>query len=320
MSHKLSHTMLRGRTYYTNFRLNASNRFVRVSLGTDSQKQAEVIMNQVRPFIPLVQNGSMTIDAFKRRIQGFRAATKQDFDQYLLHWLQMGLDEAKRLPEIGRYAKEIFPERKLSRTATLEEAEGYAEYHLNQMYDGGEEAAKLLLGTLNTQHIDFEKSDLDSAYQVGSQIDENRALLYQSYQAFYSGDLPRYRQLIAAMQSQLSDAQSQQESTKQKIVTQAEHLASSNAISLSKAWEMYVEEQGKEWRKATAGENGRFYDILFYVVGDKPVDTISKQDIRDTLQVAENMPQRNKKPYSAMTLKECVEYDVPEDDLNSCSK
>lgn len=48
MANNMSHTMIRGRTYYTNFRLNDSTSFVRLSLGTDSQKQAEVIMNQIR--------------------------------------------------------------------------------------------------------------------------------------------------------------------------------------------------------------------------------------------------------------------------------
>lgn len=88
MSYKLSHTMIRGRTYYTNFRLNDSTSFVRLSLGTDSRKQAEVIMNQIRPFIPLVQNGAMSLEEFKHKMQGYRAATKQDFDEYLLNWLR----------------------------------------------------------------------------------------------------------------------------------------------------------------------------------------------------------------------------------------
>ncbi|MFZ2579044.1 MAG: hypothetical protein WAX30_05615 [Citrobacter portucalensis] len=92
VSHKLSHTMIRGRTYYTNFRLNDSTTFVRLSLGTDSLKQAEVIMNQIRPFIPLVQNGTMNLDEFKRKMQGYRAATKQDFDNYLLHALERDVE------------------------------------------------------------------------------------------------------------------------------------------------------------------------------------------------------------------------------------
>lgn len=102
VSHKLSHTMIRGRTYYTNFRLNDSTSFVRLSLGTDSQKQAEVVMNQIRPYIPLVQNGTMGIEEFKRTIQGYRAATKQDFDSYLLCALERDVAEVERLPELGQ--------------------------------------------------------------------------------------------------------------------------------------------------------------------------------------------------------------------------
>ncbi|MCK7075742.1 hypothetical protein L8P89_10655 [Enterobacter roggenkampii] len=101
VSHKLSHTMIRGRTYYTNFRLNDSTSFVRLSLGTDSRKQAEVIMNQIRPFIPLVQSGTMSLEEFKRKMQGYRAATKQDFDNYLLHALERDIAEVERLNRHG---------------------------------------------------------------------------------------------------------------------------------------------------------------------------------------------------------------------------
>lgn len=61
VSHKLPHTMIRGRTYYTNFRINDSSRFIRISLGTDSFKQAEAMMGRVRPYIPLVQSGKMNL-------------------------------------------------------------------------------------------------------------------------------------------------------------------------------------------------------------------------------------------------------------------
>ncbi|EOB4236014.1 recombinase XerC, partial [Raoultella planticola] len=124
MSHKLSHTMIRGRTYYTNFRLNDSTSFVRLSLGTDSQKQAEVIMNQIRPFIPLVQNGTMGIEQFKLKIQGYRAATKQDFDNYLLRTLRRDVEEVERLPVLGQCHKKMFPDAPLSASGTVEHARG----------------------------------------------------------------------------------------------------------------------------------------------------------------------------------------------------
>lgn len=119
VSHKLSHTMIRGRTYYTNFRLNDSTSFVRLSLGTDSRKQAEVIMNQIRPFIPLVQNGTMSLEEFKRKMQGYRAATKQDFDNYLLHALERDIAEVERLPELGQWHRNIHPNCLLSASDTV---------------------------------------------------------------------------------------------------------------------------------------------------------------------------------------------------------
>lgn len=57
VANNVPHTMIRGRTYYTNFRLNDSTSFVRLSLETGSQKQAEALINQLRPYIPLAQNG-----------------------------------------------------------------------------------------------------------------------------------------------------------------------------------------------------------------------------------------------------------------------
>lgn len=93
MSHKLSHTMIHGRTYYTNFRLNDSSSFVRLTLSTDSRKQTEAIMNQIRPFIPLGQNGTMVIEEFERKIQGYRAAAKQNVDSYLLRALERDIAE-----------------------------------------------------------------------------------------------------------------------------------------------------------------------------------------------------------------------------------
>ncbi len=205
MSHKVSHTMLRGRTYYTNFRLNDSTRFIRVSLGTDSLKQAEMLMSQVRPFIPLVQNGTMSVEVFKLRLQGFRDATKKDFDEYLLNWLRGGLEEAKRLPELGRYHKEITGE-PLSPPDTANEAQGYANHHLDKMYSGDDMTAQMMIAALKMKKLDVKDADLDQINRVSSQIDMNRALMSQAYEAFYSRDLTRYQQIIDSMGAALQNA------------------------------------------------------------------------------------------------------------------
>ncbi|MDA6779121.1 tyrosine-type recombinase/integrase [Escherichia coli] len=80
---------------------------------------------------------------------------------------------------------------------------------------------------------------------------------------------------------------------------------------------MFTAEKGKGWAATIANENQRYYDVLIYVVGDLPVYSISKQNIRQTLEVVKNLPRRNKKPYSEWTLEQCIEADIPEDDLIS---
>ncbi|WP_029591533.1 hypothetical protein [Franconibacter pulveris] len=76
-------------------------------------------MNQIRPYIPLVQNGTMGIEQFKLKIQGYRTATKQDFDNYLLRALQRNVDEVERLPVLGQWHKKMFTDTPLSASATV---------------------------------------------------------------------------------------------------------------------------------------------------------------------------------------------------------
>ena len=315
MSHKLPHTMIRGRTYYTNFRLNDSTSFVRLSLGTDSRKQAEVIMNQIRPFIPLVQNGTMSLEEFKYKMQGYRAATKKDFDEYLLNWLKGGLEEAKRLPELGRYHKQITGE-PLSPLDTANKAQGYANSYMGHMYNGNDISARMMTAALRKQMLTVNESDLDQVHHIASQIDMNQALMSQAYEAFYSGDLTRYQQIINSMGSALQNAipAVTPAPMEQNTATSAE-TEPAHSPRLLEIWSDYIKDKGQHWRKQTASENQRFFDVLYHVVGDIPVDKISKQHIREALKVAGNLPSRTKLPYSRMSLTECIDHDVPEDDL-----
>ncbi len=321
VSHKLSHTMIRGRTYYTNFRLNDSTTFVRLSLGTDSLKQAEVIMNQIRPFIPLVQNGTMNLDEFKRKMQGYRAATKQDFDNYLLHALERDVDEVKRLPELGQWHRNMNPDHPLTASDTIEAAQGYSEAHFQRMMNGSDQMANEVLASLHMEKLELSKDDLPLANQVGAALDMSRATVAQAYEAFFSNDLLRYRQLIATLQAQLEEQKLK--SSPQSIVQANQSLSTefkdtaSQVIKLSEAWTRYVEEKGQKWRASIANENQRFFDVLIYVVGDKPIDRVTKQDIREALKVTENLPTRIKLPYRHLSLPECIDYDVPEEDLIS---
>lgn len=309
-------TTKRGNTFYINFRL-PDGTFFRRSLGTDSLKAVQVTMSRLSPYIPLVQNGSLSVEQFKMHIDGFREATQRDFDTYLLDWLRLGVDEVKRMPELGRLNKSIFPDTPISASKSVEEAKGQSETLLNRVYSGDDSTARMLLATLHQKKVSFGQNDVEQAYEVAGQIDMHQTMLHQAYEAFYAGDIVRYRALVESMQSQLAETEKlKQPAIKQAVVT-VDAPNDDTTPLLSEAWKLFVAEKGKTWAITIARENNRFYEVLMHVLGDIPVGSITKQHIRQTLAVIENLPRRNLKPYSDMSLAECIDCDVPEDDLIS---
>lgn len=309
-------TTKRGNTYYINFRL-PDGTFFRRSLGTDSLKAVQVTMSRLSPYIPLIQNGSLSVEQFKMHIDGFREATQRDFDTYLLDWLRMGVEEAQRMPDLGRFQRKIDSENAISPAATVTEAKGRADLHLNRIYSGDDSTARMLLATLHQKKVSFGQRDLDQAYEVAGQIDMHQAMLHQAYEAFYAGDIVRYRALVDSMQSQLVETERRKKPATKQAVVSVEAPDDDNTPLLSEAWKRFVAEKGKTWAITISRENNRFYEVLMHVLGDVPVGSITKQHIRQTLAVIENLPRRNLKPYSEMSLSECIDCDVPEDDLIS---
>ncbi|MHA2898644.1 tyrosine-type recombinase/integrase [Enterobacter sp. H2G27] len=309
-------TTKRGNVYYINFRL-PDGTFFRRSLGTDSLQAVEVTMSRLSAYIPLVQNCSLSVEQFKMHIDGFREATQRDFDTYLLDWLRMGVDEAKRMPEFGRLQRQIDSDAAISPTTSVTEAKGRADVHLNRVYSGDDSTARMLLATLFKKKVSFDQSDVEQAYEVAGQIDLHQAMLQQAYDAFYSGDLVRYRTLVDEMQSKLTEAERLKNPVTKQVVVPTVEPESNATPLLSVAWKMFTTEKGKGWAATVANENQRFYDVLMHVIGDLPVGAITKQHLRQTITVIENLPRRNRKPYCEMTLIECIDFDVPEEDLMS---
>ncbi|WP_232057345.1 tyrosine-type recombinase/integrase [Enterobacter sp. 18A13] len=309
-------TTKRGNVYYINFRL-PDGTFFRRSLGTDSLQAVEVTMSRLSAYIPFVQNCSLSVEQFKMHIDGFREATQRDFDTYLLDWLRMGVDEAKRMPELGRLQRQIDSDAAISPTTSVTEAKGRADVHLNRVYSGDDSTARMLLATLFKKKVSFDQSDVEQAYEVAGQIDLHQAMLQQAYDAFYSGDLVRYRTLVDEMQSKLTEAERLKNPVTKQVVVPTVEPESNATPLLSVAWKMFTTEKGKGWAATVANENQRFYDVLMHVIGDLPVGAITKQHLRQTITVIENLPRRNRKPYCEMTLIECIDFDVPEEDLMS---
>lgn len=84
-----------------------------------------------------------------------------------------------------------------------------------------------------------------------------------------------------------------------------------SCMSLKDAWVLYL--QGKNWKeKRRKNVEQMFLNILLFL-GDKPVDAYARNDIEQALSSIAKLPQRNRKPYSSMSLEDTVGLDIPLD-------
>lgn len=88
-------------------------------------------------------------------------------------------------------------------------------------------------------------------------------------------------------------------------------------ITIADAWAMYKDEKGGNWTKSISMANERYMEVLLVVLGEETdVTTITKQDIKQVMEVVENLPKRVVQPYRSMTVQQLIECDeVPPDDL-----
>lgn len=90
-----------------------------------------------------------------------------------------------------------------------------------------------------------------------------------------------------------------------------------NVLTLSDAWVMYKTEKGRNWTKSISMANERYIEVLFVVLGkNMDVTAITKQDIRQVMEVVENLPKRVVQPYRSMNVQQLIDCDdVPPDEL-----
>ncbi len=96
-----------------------------------------------------------------------------------------------------------------------------------------------------------------------------------------------------------------------------EPVEQKEVLTLAGAWNMYRSEKGHNWTKAIVQANERFMEVLLVVLGaSTDVKAVTRQDIKQVMEVVENLPKRVVQPYRSMTIQQLIECDdVPPDDL-----
>ena len=101
------------------------------------------------------------------------------------------------------------------------------------------------------------------------------------------------------------------------IVDPAPRVEPEKVLALSDAWALYKDEKGRNWTKSISMANERYMAVLLTVLGgETDVTAITKQDIKQVMEVVENLPKRVVQPYRSMTIQQLIDCeDVPPDEL-----
>lgn len=101
------------------------------------------------------------------------------------------------------------------------------------------------------------------------------------------------------------------------VAEQEEQAGPKEVLTLAGAWNMYKKEKAQNWTKAISQANERFMEVMLIVLGaSTDVKTRTKQDIKQVMEVVENLPKRVVQPYRSMTVQQLIECDdVPPEDL-----
>jgi integrase len=168
-------------------------------------------------------------------------------------------------------------------------------YKKSLLTDSYREASALMIGV--TPHIPFVKS-LSTPISV---FDSFLSNLIASERKAARNPLFPHQQITVPVEI----VESQSPAEPEKVLT------------LSDAWAMYKDEKGRNWTKSISMANERYMEVLLTVLGgETDVAAISKQDIKQVMEIVENLPKRVVQPYRSMSIQQLIECDdVPPDQL-----
>jgi integrase len=168
-------------------------------------------------------------------------------------------------------------------------------YKKSLLTDSYREASALMIGV--TPHIPFVKS-LSTPISVFDLFLSN---LITSERKAARNPLFPHQQITVPVEI----VESQSPAEPEKVLT------------LSNAWAMYKDEKGRNWTNSISMANERYMEVLLTVLGgETDVAAISKQDIKQVMEIVENLPKRVVQPYRSMPIQQLIECDdVPPDQL-----
>lgn len=303
----IPYTLRRNGIYYVYFRFTEC-RFFRCSLGTDSPRRCRFIISRLTPYISLFRLGRIGRAQFLTIIKTMKKLTTQDIDLFV----------ADMNAEVLQYVETIPGEARVERLNNKEPTPIefrevfnllFQQHYQNALYCGKESLVenyfmRALSSAFDIQGMEEEIASAAANYTV---------LLLQSldaHSAFWQKDISRYSQIVASIKQNVTAS-----SAVQSAVSEGSNQC---ILTLADAWKRFVKYKS-DWTLKVRQENEKYYEVIETILGaDTIVNTITRRDIKNLLEMVAGLPQRNKKPYNRMTIQECLDADdIPEEDLVS---
>ena len=293
----------RGNRYCLHFRLPLGG-FFRVSLGCDSASRARFISSRLSVFISLVKSSKMEPALLLDIVHKMKKLEQKDIDDYLLSIQAAFYSAAKKIPETVRRGLR-------SSTSSISQKSNITLLGdvLGDTFttDGPSLSEDIVIEHLSRQYdITGMVDEIDC---IAAEYDLMWKHCLDAHVAFLDSRHSEYRQILSSLRPESG-----------YVIGQAgkSEESQASALSLSEAWKGFVKFKS-DWTPKIRQENEKYYEVIEAVLGaDTIVNSITRRDIKNLLEMAEGLPQQNKKPYNRMTTQECLDADdIPENDLVS---
>lgn len=303
----IPHTLRRNDIYYVYFRFT-ERQFFRCSLGTDSPRRCRFIISRLSPYISLFRLGRIGRGQLLKIIKTMKKLTTQDIDLFV----------AGMNAEILQYVEDIPGEARAERLNNEEPtpiefreacSSFFQEHFQDALFSGDESGAENYFRRALSSECDIQGMEKE----IASAAANYAVLLHQSqeaHSAFLRKDLTRYSQIVSNIK--------QNAPVPSSIQIPVSESVSQSTLTLAEAWKGFLEFK-TDWKPKIRQGNEKYFEVIAAVLGaDTQVNTITRRDIKNLLEVVEGLPRQNKKPYNTMGAQQCLDLDeVPEEDLVS---
>ncbi|MDN0124905.1 tyrosine-type recombinase/integrase [Yersinia aleksiciae] len=305
----LPYTFRRNGTFYLYFRL-PDNRFFKSSLACTEIKRARFLTSRLMFFISLLKLGRIENSQLQMIVRKMRQLTQSDIDDYLLEVQTEIYEEARRTKFEAREAS-ISGDKPIP----VDLAKGFSEFAGEHLDDTLYNGAKPFSNDHITDYFSaqFDVTGMENQLTEASvQYDYFLKQWQDARTAFFSKNLKDYDAIVKSLEPITPSVPIH------ITAPTADDSNSENQLTLAEAWNDFLKYKSS-WTDKIRKNNGKYFEVMAIVLGtDTAVTKISKQDIKRLLEVAEALPQQNKKPYNRMTPLQVIDLDnIPPCDLVS---